>query len=589
MARRSALAAAALVPALLVPAAPSLADTVTTLADSGAGSLRSAIADTAAGGTVTFAPGLAGGTIVLGSELVIDKDLTIDGPGARQLTLSGNDVTRVFRITAGADATIEDMTIRDGHAAGQEPVGAGLLSFDGDVITLRRVALLANEVRLTTADNVVPFGGAVAVYAGDLRVIDSLVAGNSTDAQGGGGGLFIAFPATFTISNSTITANHAYGGGGVLSGLASGSIVGTTIAGNTADHLGGGIGVFAAGVTLGRSLLTGNTATDGGPSCDGPLGTAGGNVIGSIEGCAITPVAGDATGIAAPVGTLGDHGGPTDTLLPLAANPAIDHIPGPCPGVDQRGVARPQGSDCDAGAVELRQGLTTSGPLSLGSALVGQQSAPASVTITNAGELDAAITGVSLAGPNAGEVERVADPDECTDATVLGTGMSCTLTARLAPTGVGAKQATFTVALAGASYVLAITGTGDPAPQPPSGGTNTDPGPPAAPPSSATAVLVGTSTKAGKGGKLKLRLRCTTVNAARCDGSVTLKLGARKVTKAYSIAAGKEALVTLKLGAGDRRRLARKRSLKSAVTVVTTQPDGTRRTTHQGSLKLKRA
>ena len=46
--------------------------------------------------------------------------------------------------------------------------------------------------------------------------------------------------------------------------------------------------------------------------------------------------------------------------------------------------------------------------------------------------------------------------------------------------------------------------------------------------------------------------------------------------------------MTLKLGAGDRRRLARKRSLKSAVTVVTKQPDGTRRTTQQSSFKLLR-
>jgi hypothetical protein len=105
---------------------------------------------------------------------------------------------------------------------------------------------------------------------------------------------------------------------------------------------------------------------------------------------------------------------------------------------------------------------------------------------------------------------------------------------------------------------------------------------------SADAVLVGTKTKAGKRGKLKLRLRCTAVGADRCAGSVTLKLGKRKLTKAYSIAAGKEGVVTLKLRAADRRKLARKRSLKSAVTVVTKQADGSRRTTHRGSLKLVR-
>jgi hypothetical protein len=40
------------------------------------------------------------------------------------------------------------------------------------------------------------------------------------------------------------------------------------------------------------------------------------------------------------------------------------------------------------------------------------------------------------------------------------------------------------------------------------------------------------------------------------------------------------------LSAADRRRLTRKRSLKSAVTVVTTQPDGSRLTTHQGAFRL---
>jgi hypothetical protein len=150
---------------------------------------------------------------------------------------------------------------------------------------------------------------------------------------------------------------------------------------------------------------------------------------------------------------------------------------------------------------------------------------------------------------------------------------------------VGAKQATYSVALAGSSVDVAVTGAGDPAPQPPGdqGGSSN---PPPTPTPSADAVLLGTSTKAGKGGKLKLRLRCTTVAAARCLGSVKLKVGARKLTKAFSIVAGKEAVVTLKLGAGDRRKLTRRRSLKSAVTVVTRQPDGTSRT-RQGPFRLR--
>ena len=137
--------------------------------------------------------------------------------------------------------------------------------------------------------------------------------------------------------------------------------------------------------------------------------------------------------------------------------------------------------------------------------------------------------------------------------------------------------------MSGSVLDVPVTGTGEAVPPPSDPGV----GGSSSPPPSADAVLVGKSAKA-KRGRLKLRLRCTAVGTERCAGSLTLKLGARKLTKAYSIAAGKEVVVTLKLGAGDRRKLARKRSLKSAVTVVTNQPDGSRRTTHMGSLKLVR-
>src|SRR5438552_195513 len=81
--------------------------TVTNLADSGSGSLRAAIeaANTNPGADVIkFAGGLKG-TIILSStngELSVTDDLTIDGPGANQLTVSGGDVTRVFHISGSS-------------------------------------------------------------------------------------------------------------------------------------------------------------------------------------------------------------------------------------------------------------------------------------------------------------------------------------------------------------------------------------------------------------------------------------------------------------------------------------------------------
>src|SRR5947209_1920361 len=80
---------------------------VTNTADSGSGSLRAAImaANTNPGADVIkFAGGLKG-TITLTSangELSITDDLTIKGPGASQITVSGGNTTRVFDVSAGS-------------------------------------------------------------------------------------------------------------------------------------------------------------------------------------------------------------------------------------------------------------------------------------------------------------------------------------------------------------------------------------------------------------------------------------------------------------------------------------------------------
>lgn len=124
--------------------------TVTTTADTdnrvcGAScSLREAITVANAGDTITFAAALVGQTITLTlGELVIDKDLTISGPGVNQLTISGNSVSRIFFINPGVlgatsgpptgspIVTIARLTVANGLAKGGDGahapacVGAG--------------------------------------------------------------------------------------------------------------------------------------------------------------------------------------------------------------------------------------------------------------------------------------------------------------------------------------------------------------------------------------------------------------------------------------------------------------------------------
>src|SRR5262245_52880645 len=91
----------------------SLPSIVTTLADSGQGSLRAAIA---AGGTVTFQPGLTG-TIKLSSTISLGPGANILGPGPGIITVSGESAVEDFYAGANSAASISGLTIADGSAA----------------------------------------------------------------------------------------------------------------------------------------------------------------------------------------------------------------------------------------------------------------------------------------------------------------------------------------------------------------------------------------------------------------------------------------------------------------------------------------
>src|SRR5204862_2566627 len=114
--------------------------TVHNLNDSGPDSLRAAVAAANANpdaDVIKFAGGLSG-TIALAGELSITQDLTIDGPGAGKITVSGGNATRVFHVSGGTtDVTIDGLTIADGlaSAAAGAAFGGGLLN-DGATVSL---------------------------------------------------------------------------------------------------------------------------------------------------------------------------------------------------------------------------------------------------------------------------------------------------------------------------------------------------------------------------------------------------------------------------------------------------------------------
>ncbi len=96
-----------------------LLSVVTNNHDSGAGSLRAAIAAAAPGDTIQFSSALLGSTIALSTgELLINKPLTIQGPsGGSPLIISAQQKSRAIHVTTTGAVSISNILIEGGRAS----------------------------------------------------------------------------------------------------------------------------------------------------------------------------------------------------------------------------------------------------------------------------------------------------------------------------------------------------------------------------------------------------------------------------------------------------------------------------------------
>ena len=138
---------------------------VTNLSNSGAGSLRQAIANAnsnTGADTITFASSLAGNTITLTSGQLNLTDTTgkttINGLGADQLTVSGNDASRVFYINSGMNAEISGLTIAHGHTTGTGFATYGGGIYNDGMLTIANCTISENSSSVC--------GGGIANFAG---------------------------------------------------------------------------------------------------------------------------------------------------------------------------------------------------------------------------------------------------------------------------------------------------------------------------------------------------------------------------------------------------------------------------------------
>ena len=357
---------------------------VTSLADSGTGSLRAAIASASSGDTIIFSGAAASGTIKLQSgQITLNKNLNIQGPGANTLTVDRDSTASafgLFLIMNGSTVTISGLTLTGGNSS----LGSGGAILNGGTLTLSSCIITGNSAGST----IEAFGGGV-FNEGNLTATDCTFANNSAvdgagiyqnglgsatitgctfsqnKSSGAGGGILVGNPVT--VNDSTFSGNQAGGNGGGLA-LQGGTatVTACTFNANVADQggQGGSGGGISGNVTLDSTLVAGNTNN----------GTTDDDINGTVAATSAYNLIGDGTGLkgisngdsdhnqvgtsASPIdpklGTFQNNGGPTETLAPASGSPAIGAGDPALTGTDQIGNARAFDGRVDVGAFEVQ-------------------------------------------------------------------------------------------------------------------------------------------------------------------------------------------------------------------------------------------
>ncbi|MCU0755100.1 MAG: hypothetical protein MUE46_08265, partial [Xanthomonadales bacterium] len=464
--------------------------------DSGAGSLRQAIADACAGSTITFASGVTASNLTT-AELVIDKNLTINGgTGVTVTRVAGSPNFRIFRIASGTVA-ISGLTISNGNTTdfGGGIRNSGALTLTDCVITGNSALTGFGGGIFSQAPMVIDgctisgnqAGNAGGLFHGfnTLTLRNTTVSNNTTEFQGGGVSIQ---DATATLANCTISGNRSNSSQAAISHLVSSrpasllTITNCTVTDNVGAAQGfGGIWTGYFTETPGRTLVTqlsntlvsnnfpdNFTTTTGTANIRVPtpnpfLTSLGHNLdsdgsSGFVNGSNGDLVGTVATPINALLAPLGSFGGRTQTHALLPGSPAVNAgsnavcAAAPVGGLDQRGIARPQLSSCDIGAFESR-GYTL--------AIEGGNNQVTGPGLAFAQPLAVRVAPVAAGEPVAGGAVSFTAPGSGASATLASnpasinvSGVASTLATANASTGSYTVSATANGASAGVDFAL---------------------------------------------------------------------------------------------------------------------------------------
>ncbi len=384
--------------------------TVTSLSDDTSnpveGTLRYAIENATSQDIITFEleyPAI----ITVDEQLSIDHGLTIQGPGAELLAVSGNDACRVFYITASGSVDISGISIVNGccgmynysssptvtnctfsgNSAGE---GGGMHNYYSDP-TLTNCTFSSN--------NAVTRGGGMYNWESYPTLTNCTFSGNRSNWDGGG--MYNSMNSSPTVTNCTFDSNICKSGGGMYNYRCGPTMTNCTFSGNSAGEGGGmynwqsrptltnctfseNISVYGGGMynddfsipRVRYCTFSSNSATNGGGMFNNysfPIvtncifwGDGGGiynmNIISPpiLSFCVVQSNdvgigtdSNDITSADPELETLADNGGPNWTCALGVGSSALDAgTDDGAPVTDQRGISRPWGADYDIGAYE---------------------------------------------------------------------------------------------------------------------------------------------------------------------------------------------------------------------------------------------
>jgi hypothetical protein len=277
--------------------------------------------------------------------------------------------------------TITRSLFRDNRATRADPGGGGAIYNDAGKLTIKDSHILDN-VSANLGGGIFSWANDVnGSYSGPTVIKNTVLDGNSAEH---GGGLWKGGAYVLKLTNSSVTNNTATNGGAGLSGTGPGknfTIVNSTIAYNATTPAGTAGGIFSANnsstiknstiafntipddtvgaaihgdVTLTNTILLGNTGGWNGIwACAGNIVNGGNNIQHPGDTCGGVPTKHAKLELTLQPARDTLAFGQTQTLAPLLDSPAVNKGAN-CPATDQRGVARPQGAQCDIGAHELQ-------------------------------------------------------------------------------------------------------------------------------------------------------------------------------------------------------------------------------------------